>query len=702
MRRIRLLKSIQAKFITMVLLLILIAVQLIGVYFISTMKNSLTGTFTENLDAQATLLAGFVAPALSRTDMPDAGEDGGTDDLGQFVRNLFAGSGTEIQIIDANGQVLATSDPSRQSIVGRKNTSLLVSRALQGIRDNMEEFIDENGLRKKVVVKPVMSGDRVVGAVYVVRSMAELYETMERVNRIFVSGVLLALGLTAVLGVLLAGTITRPVMALTRQAVAVAEGRFGGRVPVLGDDEISRLSAAFNEMTDRLSQALAMHEEEKEKLASILANMSDGVLAADEHGRVIVANRRARTLLGVEELEGHMIAEVLRIGDEPVSEALKGHESILLVRTRDEDGEEDLTLRITLTPIRSRDKGTVGVIAVLHDVTEMEKLEQARREFVANVSHELRTPLTTIKSYAEALEDGALNEPPLAGRFVGVIRNETERMIRLVSDLLHLSRFDSQQAELHLEPIDIPDMLEDVADRFSLQLRQKSITARVRAEGEWEPVLLDRDGIDQVLDNLVSNAIKYTPDGGEIEIAAELADGPATGAPSGGRREPGRDGRRGASGARRGERHLVLTVRDTGIGIPKKDLGRIFERFYRVDKARSRSMGGTGLGLSIAREIVRAHGGVIAIDSEVGTGTTVTVRLPLVRSVQSGAGTRAGAEHPPAADDGNPAIRPEGDRRQRGGDSVMEPPASAAPRATAAASEAQAPAASLREGSELP
>jgi len=727
MRRIRLFQSIQAKFITMVLLLILIAVQLIGVYFISTMKNSLTGTFTENLDAQATLLAGFVAPTLSRTDMPESGEDSGTDDLGQFVRNLFADSGTEIQIIDANGQVLATSDPSRQSIVGRKNTSLLVSRALQGIRDNTEQFIDENGLRKMVVVKPVMNGDRVVGAVYVVRSMAELYETMERVNRIFVTGVLLALGLTAVLGVLLAGTITRPVMALTRQAVAVAEGRFGGRVPVLGDDEISRLSAAFNEMTDRLSQALALHEEEKEKLASILANMSDGVLAADEHGRVIVANRRARTLLSVEELEGQKIAEALRIEDASVTEAFKGRESILLVRTRDEDGEEDLTLRITLTPIRSRDKGVVGVIAVLHDVTEMEKLEQARREFVANVSHELRTPLTTIKSYAEALQDGALGEPALAGRFVGVIRNETERMIRLVSDLLHLSRFDSQQAELHLEPVDIPDMLEDVADRFSLQLRQKSITARVRAEGEWEPVLLDRDGIDQVLDNLISNAIKYTPEGGEVEISAELAEGSATGTSSGGKRESGREHRRSAAGARRGERHLAITVRDTGIGIPKKDLGRIFERFYRVDKARSRSMGGTGLGLSIAREIVRAHGGVIVIDSEVGKGTTVTVRLPLVRSVRSGAGAgaatagSAGAvKQTPAMEEGSvaalhgepqprPPVRGERDGAAAEDSALAAEPSawaadasSQAADASAAAGDVRASAAPLREGSELP
>ncbi len=663
MNRLRLFRSIQVKLILMVLLLILIAVQLIGVYFISTLKNSLIGTFTSNLNAQATLLAGFVAPTLSRTETAESGEGSGADELGPFVRNLFASSGTEIQVLDANGKVLTTSDPSRQSIVGRKNTSLLVSRALQGIRDNSEEFVDENNVRKKVVVKPVMSGDKVVGAVYVVRSMTELYDTMERVNRIFVSGMLLALGLTALLGVLLAGTITQPVKALTRQAVAVAEGRFEERVPVLGDDELSQLSAAFNEMTARLSEALAMHEEEKERLASILASMSDGVLATDERGRVIVANRRARAMLGREDLEGRTAADLLQIGDEPVAAALRGRELTLLMRRKDEETEEQLVFRVTLTPIRSRDKGAAGAIVVLHDVTEMEKLEEARREFVANVSHELRTPLTTIKSYAEALEDGAIGDPSLAGRFVGVIRNETERMIRLVSDLLHLSRFDSRQAPLHREKIDMAEMLEEVVDRFSLQLRQKAIVARVRAEPGMEPVWLDRDGIDQVLDNLISNAIKYTPDGGEIDITvrigrlhpterraedgheprvredrlrakglpdapgpeeARAADSPGTGdAGSGGSRSPDPE-------------QLIIVVRDTGIGIPKKDLGRIFERFYRVDKARSRSMGGTGLGLSIAREIVRAHGGTIAIESEVGKGTTVTVALPLVRQTPEG------------------------------------------------------------------
>lgn len=257
-------------------------------------------------------------------------------------------------------------------------------------------------------------------------------------------------------------------------------------------------------------------------------------------------------------------------------------------------------IRVTFTPIHRREVGITGTIAVLQDVTEQEKLEASRREFVANVSHELRTPLTTIKSYTEALDDGALDDPPLASRFVGVIQNETYRMIRLVTDLLHLSRLDSKEALMRKQPTDVLEMLEDVADRFSFQMQQKDIGSEVKVGAGLPKALCDRDQIDQVLDNLVSNALKYTQPGGSITMGAVQAPGGM----------------------------LAIAVQDTGIGIPKKDLDRIFERFYRVDKARSRSMGDAGLGLSIAREIVMAHGGTISIQSELGQGTKVTFTLP--------------------------------------------------------------------------
>ncbi|AJY74863.1 cell wall metabolism sensor histidine kinase WalK [Paenibacillus beijingensis] len=602
-------RTIQAKLIIIYVLLILIAMQLIGIYFISTVKNSLTESFTTNLKEQANALSNLSASVLTAGGAAD-GSVGETtpEDLTLYVRNLFNINEAEIQVLDGSGRVLTTSQEAHQDYVGKKNTSLAVSRALQGIRDNEEDILDEDNVRKKVIAQPVVaSGGKVIGAVYIVASMNELYDTVDRVNRIFVTGTLFALGLTAVLGILLAHTITGPIKGLTRQASTLAEGRFGDPVPVYGDDEIGRLSEAFNDMTLRLQEALSVNEEEKEKLASILSNMSDGVIAADERGIVIISNRRALELLGVPVCEGCSLSELLGLTPEKEAELRQSaeHSTVVFKESPEEDGEpgDSWMLRITFSPIHRRDRGITGTIAVLQDVTEQEKLDQSRREFVANVSHELRTPLTTIRSYAEALDDGALGERQLAERFVGVIRNETERMIRLVSDLLHLSRLDSSQSKLRRQEIKVRDMLEEVADRFSVQMRHKAIRATVRIEEDVTTAVLDRDQIDQVLDNLMSNAIKYTPDGGRVELAAR-------------RQENG---------------YLAISVKDNGIGIPKKDLSRIFERFYRVDKARSREMGGTGLGLSIAREMVKAHGGSMTLESELHAGTTVTFALPYVQ-----------------------------------------------------------------------
>lgn len=600
-------RTIQVKLVIIYLLLILVAMQLIGVYFISTVKNSLITSFTNNLKEQADILSKFAAPSLlPNIEAEGDSPDNTTEDLNLVVRNLFSISGAEVQVLDANGKVVATSLQVHQTYIGQKNKSLAVSRALQNIPDNEEEIIDDDNVRKKMIALPVTYNEKVVGAVYVVASMTELYETVNRVNQIFFSGTLIALGLTGVLGILLAHTFTSPIQGLTRQAEAVAEGRFDLKAPILGDDEIGRLSMAFNEMTTRLKEALSANEEENEKLVSVLSNMSDGVVAADERGVIIVWNRRALELLEVETFQGAELSALFDLSPEKLTELQQGRgKTILLNRDQEErEGVEGSLLKVKFTPIHRRGKGITGTIAVLQDVTDQEKLEQSRRQFVANVSHELRTPLTTIKSYAEALGDGALEERELSERFVGVISNETERMIRLVTDLLHLSRLDSNQAPLRRRQTHIHEMLDEVADRFSFQLRQKSIKSSVHVDPGLKLAWLDRDQIDQVLDNLISNAIKYTLDGGAIELAA----------------------RKTAEGA-----SLEISVKDTGIGIPKKDLARIFDRFYRVDKARSRNMGGTGLGLSIAREIVKAHGGTISLYSELNEGTTVTFTLPLLQ-----------------------------------------------------------------------
>ncbi|WP_046212398.1 cell wall metabolism sensor histidine kinase WalK [Paenibacillus wulumuqiensis] len=606
-RRLRLLpefsRTIQARLIIIYVLLILIAMQLIGVYFVSSMKNSLTSNFTQDLQERAELLSVLAADKWSAS-----GETASSSvsDLKLMVNNLYNMSGSEIQeiqVLDVSGRIVISSVDSDSNAEARRNTQTVVSRALQGIRDNEEYIIDETGERKRVVAEPIISGNRTVGAVYIVASMAELYDTMKRINGIFLSGLLIALALTAVLGVILAHTITQPIKEMTRRAKQVAEGDFDHHMTVYSNDEIGQLSEAFNYMTSRLRDALAQNEEEKDKLASILKNMSDGVVATDEHGCVILVNRVAGAMLDASEqnMTGKTLVELLPLSEQDRSKLHAGTLRHVILKLGQEDEGNTSIIRVTFSPIHRRKENIAGVIAVLQDVTDQEKLEGARREFVANVSHELRTPLTTIKSYTEALEDGALDERALAERFIGVIRNETQRMIRLVSDLLHLSRLDSSEAMMRKQRTDVLELLEDTIDRFYVQMKQKDIRSSIDMQPEVGSVWIDRDQMDQVLDNLVSNALKYTPDGGSIKLAARCTD----------------DGM------------LALSVEDTGIGIPKQDLGRIFERFYRVDKARSRNMGGTGLGLSIAREMVRAHDGTIELDSELGTGTTVTVMLPL-------------------------------------------------------------------------
>jgi len=600
MRKTSIFQTIQFKIIVIFMLLILFAMQLIGVYFLRTLENSFLNNFSESLRNQAAILANYVEPYLA------PGSDVLSDEqiqqeLDAIINNLNTISGAEIQVIDATGIVVSASSQLPRSIIGQRNSQTEVTRALQGIRLNEKEIIDSSGTRKKTIAIRVGDGSQVVGAVYIVASMEEQFETINNISGFFMYGTLIALAMTVVLSIILSNTITKPIKEMTKQATEMAEGNFSRSVVVQSHDEIGQLGDAFNYMSSRLREALASNEEEKDRLASILSNMSDGVIATDDTGRVIVMNRRAQEILGLpdEQAMGRSISEVLEIDPGELEQKATGSDSSLMLQ-REGDGET-IKVKVNFSTIRRRGQDMTGLIAVLHDVTEEEKMESSRREFVANVSHELRTPLTTIKSYLEALEDGALEDPELARRFIGVTRTESERMIRLVTDLLHLSRFDSHQAIMMREPVEIETMLEEVVDRFSFQLQQRDISIGLHVEQGIPKVSCDPDQIDQVLDNLISNAIKYSYAGGRIDVEARQKD----------------------------EAYVEISVKDTGIGIPSKHLDRIFDRFYRVDKARSRNMGGTGLGLSIAREIIRAHGGTIHLDSEINKGTQVVFTLPL-------------------------------------------------------------------------
>ncbi|SEM82153.1 ATP-binding protein [Lihuaxuella thermophila] len=586
--------SVQWKLVVIYILLTIMAMQLIGVFFISRLQSYYLTDLRNDLHSQANMLSDRVGNALQKHKY--GAKEERTKEITELLNLLvFLKSkdqtSTVVNILDEKGFIVGTTSSKQSEMKKRlfnlpaKNTFSFRSDPATG-----QDYLSYIQLMKR--------DGRLVGYIHIETSLEKTYETIRRITEILIKITAVALFTTGFLIIILARTITTPVKEITEQATAMAAGDFDRQVDVRSKDEIGRLAMAFNHLASHLRTAIAQKEEEKEKLESVLANMSDGVIAADRTGKVIVKNNWAEKLLDRKIELGEPIFDILSLS-EPFSLPLLEERQTFLERNAN-DPEETTIIKITFTPIKPHGQEEVGFVAVLEDVTEQEKLDRQRKDFVANVSHELRTPLTTIKSYLEALDDGAIHEPELASRFLKVTRQEADRMTRLISDLLQLSRLDAKKSRFNKKAVQVEEMLEEAADRFAFQCREKSISLTLCITDKLPRVYADRDKIDQVLDNLISNAVKYTPEGGSIAIVA----------------------------AKRPGGMVEISVADTGIGIPKKDLGRIFERFYRVDKARSRRLGGTGLGLSIAKEIIQAHEGEIEIDSIYGKGTIVSFTLP--------------------------------------------------------------------------
>jgi two-component system sensor histidine kinase VicK len=595
MKPLKMFNRIHWKFILIYMLLVLMAMQVIGAYFNRALESHYLNEFSRNLEQQAGVLVHSIQTYLREPLNPVDTET--NNEIQLFVERMVTSPHIEIQILDQNGVVISASS-DKQTVIGQRNTQQEVRNALLGARDEAIRIHPNNGHRMKILTLPIYQGNEVVGALYLMASMEETYQIIKDINRIFATGTLLALLLTGVLGVAISRTITSPIKDMTDKATSMAEGDFSNQVTVYGQDEIGQLANTLNRMSERLSTALSENAEEKQKLSSILNDMSDGVIATDQQGCIILINPMAEYMLRCKEAEvlGHPLTDLVALKREK-KELIKllkeGTQFIIDVKHKD----QLMILQVKVTPLMQQGDKSQGLIIVLQDITNQEKLERERKEFVANVSHELRTPLTTMKSYLEALESGVLSDPELGPRFIKVTQTETERMIRLVNDLLHLSKLD-KKVRLYLQDINIKKLIEDVTERFSVQFKERQLKLKLHLQ-EIPHMEADRDLLIQVLDNLISNAIKYSHAKGTIFISALHS---------------GED--------------VFITIRDEGIGIPKADLAHIFKRFYRVGKARSRDMGGTGLGLSIAREMIIAHHGEIRIESEPGKGTTVFIRLP--------------------------------------------------------------------------
>lgn len=594
-------KSIHVKIALIYVLLILIAMQVISVYFIQQLEERFKENFKNSLNDRIELLAYNIADELSQETERGSAEI--RENIEALVAN-FPSDNTivrEIQVINSDGEVIVTNGIVGSG--GERTNDARVKQALSGSRDS-DIMRDRNtGDRIYVFAMPIVfSGDDTVrGAIYTEASMEEIYDQMNEINAILVSATVIALIITAVLGILLARTITRPMADMRNHALVMARGDFSRKVSVYGDDEIGQLASAFNDLTRKLQEANAITEGERRKLSSVLSFMTDGVIATDRDGMIILMNDRAEQLLNIsrQTVLGKPLLQVLRLSETMTwDELYSGPDSLLLDFSSD---DETYILRSNHSFIQQEDGSINGLITVLHDVTEQEQIEQERREFVVNVSHELRTPLTTLKSYVEALQDGAWQSEEHAPRFLDVIANETDRMARLVEDLLQLSKMDKKEYQLNYETFDFIAFFHHVIDRFEMT-KNDNITIVRQLQNVEIIVNIDKDKITQVLDNIISNALKYSPEGGTITCRCWLQS-----------------------------KKLRISISDEGVGIPKANLTRIFDRFYRVDRARSRKLGGTGLGLAITKEMIHAHGGDIWAESEWGKGTTIYFTLPFVK-----------------------------------------------------------------------
>ena len=379
-------------------------------------------------------------------------------------------------------------------------------------------------------------------------------------------------------------------------------GDYSRVLDMQGSSEITNITNNLNDLSEVIRLTQENLEQETKRLNSILSYMTDGVLATNRRGQITMINDMAKKQLGIvkEEALNKSILELLKIEDEYELRDLITQIPELMIDSQNANGEY-LSLRVRFALIRRESGFISGLVAVLHDTTEQEKEERERRLFVSNVSHELRTPLTSVKSYLEALDEGALYDP-VAPDFIKVSLDETNRMMRMVTDLLHLSRIDNATTRLDVELINFTAFITFILNRFDKMRSQDDekkyeLVRDYSINSVW--IEIDTDKMTQVIDNILNNAIKYSPDGGKITVSMKTTDD-----------------------------QMILSIKDQGLGIPKQDLPKIFDRFYRVDRARSRAQGGTGLGLAIAKEIIKQHNGFIWAKSEYGKGSTFTIVLP--------------------------------------------------------------------------
>lgn len=592
--------SIRVRFILIYFLLIMIAMSVVGVFIIFQLKQTQLEMNSKNMTSR-------IESIIESTDIlkyKNWNED--IDKIQNSIEKIQIGYDENIYVILNNAAKTVIAGSVEESIgesaynINNINNYIMI-KSVNGKKSEIEPKNQYEGsidnVRYYHISYPIYAEGSIKGYIYLTNNINFIYETVNISRNIMTQATIIALSLTVFLGLILASTITGPIKDLTRKAKEMSKGNFNQRVDVKSTDEIGKLGNMFNLLTEELRNTLSNLEKEKSKMQTTLEYMADGVLTVDKDGEIIHANPIARKIISFDGVEGNydQIIGKINCNDNISLKILKNKQfqgnSIL------EQNEE--VYKIDFAPFKDNRNEIGGVVLVFKNITEQYKLEKLQREFVANVSHELKTPITTIKSYAETLLDGALTELDLAKDFLNVINSESDRMARLVSDLLQLSKMDYSKVNWMKEKINIKEKIKEIYKKLIIQAKAKHIDFVLEDMPADANVMFDKDSFEQMILNIAGNAIKYTPENGKVSIDVTRKDD-----------------------------NIVVNIRDNGIGIPKEDQLRIFERFYRVDKARTRQLGGTGLGLSIAKQIAEEHNGIIEVESEIEKGTLVKIIIP--------------------------------------------------------------------------
>ncbi|TDX52656.1 two-component system histidine kinase PnpS [Orenia marismortui] len=585
------LQSIKTKIVALYLILLIATLVFAGYILQRSLENYFSTWLERKLIKEMNLIVSIIKPVLENKDY---------DSLDKSIVDYGKELETRITIIDSKGKVLADSrkDPMKmENHLGRPE----IQEVLKGSLGKEIRYSSTLDINMKYIALPIKDGEKLLGFIRASLTLNKLRELYKGIWTVLLKTVFTTILIGILLSLKFTNQITDPIEEITFVAEKIANGYLDQNLVIRTQDEVGKLAQMFNHMVNRVRDKVQEISAEKNKIEAIVTSIGDAVIAVNQDRKIILFNLAAERIFGIKEdkvLDNSVIQVTKNYRlDELVEKSLK--EDQIITEELEMLVPEQKIFRIQIAPIQDANKSTVGVVAVLRDITDIRRLEEMRKDFVGNVSHELKTPLTSIKGYVETLLDSKPSDN-IYNSFLNIIKEEADRLQRLIEDLLNLSKIESHSNYKSKEDVDIVKIIDDTILLLESKAKKKDINLVADLNLSAPNIQADQDQLSRLMINLIDNAIKYTPQGGKVKVSVDPK-----------------------------EEKLILEVEDNGIGIPEDDLPRIFERFYRVDKARSRKLGGTGLGLSIVKHIVEEHQGNISVESEIGQGTRFSVELPI-------------------------------------------------------------------------